>query len=458
MSHALLFAKSLSLLLEEVSDGSDLTMVQSGLLRMRRFARSMSLTVTWTGDRFSVNGATVANTGSGLQHLQRAMAEHAISQITVNAGASQTEVLRLAMLLKPRAPDAAPGSSIRDALRDAALWSIQITPLRRIRRGPASPTHAADLAIRGPVQLATRMRALQTVVETALQAHDATTLADTLAAIAAVEADVPNRDVQSLWKAAFDKAATPSALRLMATSLPSSDAGAATMVTVLKRAGEPGAMALLEQLLDAESMEVRRASFDALSEIKAGASHLQLMLTDPRWYVVRNAACLLGLYRAQQAEPDLTAAFAHEDARVRAAIVTALLQLDTPSSRATVRSVIRDESAEVRRRAVRGFVAETGAATNLDTLLLALEYETELDVQLEFLYALGSLASPDAVQRLIRICSTESHRHPTEYRIAAAEALASARLGASVPLLRGMLNDPDQHARAAARHLIRAVS
>jgi HEAT repeat protein len=139
-------------------------------------------------------------------------------------------------------------------------------------------------------------------------------------------------------------------------------------------------------------------------------------------------------------------------------VVTALLQLDTPTSRATVRDAITDPAAEVRRRAVRGFLADPVAASNVETLLEALERESELDVQVEFLYALGTLATPAAVQRLIRLCSTEGKWRPPEFRIAAAEALASARLGASVPLLKAMLTDPDMHARAAARHLIRAVS
>jgi HEAT repeat protein len=114
--------------------------------------------------------------------------------------------------------------------------------------------------------------------------------------------------------------------------------------------------------------------------------------------------------------------------------------------------------AEVRRRAVRGFLAEPGVAANTEKLLQALEREKELDVQLEFLYAMGTIASPDAVQRLIRLCSVEGKWRPPEFRIAAAEALASARLSAAVPMLRAMLKDPDEHARAAARHLIRAVS
>ena len=143
---------------------------------------------------------------------------------------------------------------------------------------------------------------------------------------------------------------------------------------------------------------------------------------------------------------------------MRAAVVSALVQLDTATSRATARSALRDASAEVRRRAVRGFLAEEGSQAMAENLLQALERETELDVQLEFLYALGTLATPDAVQKLIRLCSSDTTSRPPDFRIAAAEALATARLGASVPMLRNMLKDPDQHARAAARHLIKAVS
>jgi HEAT repeat protein len=457
MSHALLYAKSLSLLLEEVADGSDLLMVRSGLRRVRRFANALSLTVTWSGDRFAVNGVPVTNVASGLQRLQGAMAEHAIEQIVIGQGAAQNEVLQLAMLLKPRAADVPPVSII-DALRDAELWSVQLTPVRRMRRGPEGPTHAADVAIRGPVQLAARIRAYLSTVDEALREGNAVTVTQELAALAAVERDVMNRDAQSQWRAAFDKAATPEALTLIANALPTSGDVTTRMIAVLKRAGDAGATALLTRLRESDSMDVRRAAFDALSEIKSGVSQLRTMLSDARWDVVRNAACLLGLYAALDAEPELTAALSHDDARVRAAAVTALLQLDTPTARATVRSVVRDPSPEVRRRAVHAFIAEPASSATLDRLLMAMEFEQELDVQLEFLYALGSMASPDAVKRLMRIVSVEGHLHPAEYRIAAAEALASARKGASLPLLKAMLTDENADARAAAQHLIRAVS
>jgi HEAT repeat protein len=245
---------------------------------------------------------------------------------------------------------------------------------------------------------------------------------------------------------------------MLVIALPTCGDAIGSAITTLKRAGDAGAEVLIDQLLSSDSMDVRRACFDALAEVRRGTAQLLTMLDHEQWFVARNAACLLGLFGSRSSEPELTATLAHSDERVRAAVITSLLQLDTPSSRATVRGAIRDSSAEVRRRAVRGFLAEPGATANADKVLQALERETDLDVQLEFLYALGSMATPDAVQKLIRLCSADGRYRPPDFRIAAAEALASARLGASVPLLRAMLKDPDIHARAAARHLIRAVS
>ena len=366
MHQPLLYAKSLSLLLEEVQSAADMTMVRSSLLRVRRFSRSHGLTLEWSEGCLTIDGTRLSRQVSALMRLTGAMSAHGVARLTIGAGAVPRELLTLAMLLVrvPSADSEAP--TIFEELRDAALWSVQAHPEVRIDETPAVAETAAD-----------------------------------------AEAD---------------------------------------------------AARLIDQLLTSDSIGVRRASFDALTKLRRGVGALVRLLAHEEWFVVRNAAGLLGAMAAHSAEYELTRTLAHGDARVRAAVVTALLQLDTPTSRAAVRGAIRDESAEVRRRAVRGFFAEQGEWSNAEHLLQALEREPELDVQLEFLYALGTLATPDAVQRLIRLCSIEGVHRPAEFRIAAAEALATARLGASVPWLRAMLKDPDMHARAAARHLIRAVS
>ena len=458
MQHALLYAKSLSLLLEEVAEGQDLTMVRSGLLRLRRFSRSHGLMLEWSEGRLAIDGVKLPRPIPVLSRLTAAMAAHGVAQINIGAGAVPAELLKLAMLLVRTRPHNGDAPTIFEEIRDAAFWYVQVYAVARASGPTQGPRHAADVAIVAPGELAARTAELRQDATTAMQAKDAAALASLLGAIAAVELTVTDASSRIVWSETFDAIARPDALLSIVIALHSCGDRIGSAMAVLKRAGDSGAEILIAQLLKSDSKDVRRACFDALVELQRGTGALLKMLDHAEWFVVRNAACLLGAYGSRTSEPELSDALKHSDERVRAAVITALLQLDTPTSRATVRGAIRDESAEVRRRAVRGFLAEPGVAASAEKLLQALERETELDVQVEFLYAMGTIASPDAVQRLIRLCSADGTWRPPEFRIAAAEALASARLGAAVPLLRAMLKDPDAHARAAARHLIRAVS
>ncbi len=458
MQQSLLYAKSLALLMEELDSGKDLTMVRSGLLRLRRFSRSHGLVLEWDDARLSIDGVTLPRPVPALERLTTAMTTHSVARIIIESGAVPRELLMLAMLLvRTRAKDSQLPTLFED-IRDAALWYVQAYPVPRATAPTQGPRHTADVALEAPDQLAARTAELRQEASRALQAQDAASLASVLGAITAVEAAVINTTLRVPWTEAFDAVATNDAVRLLVISLHSCGDTIGSSIAVLKRSGDAGADILIEQLAASDSMDVRRACFDALVELRRGTGALLKLLTHEQWYVVRNAACLLGAIGSRSSEPELTDCMSHDDERVRAAVVTALIQIDTPTSRATVRNAIKDQSAEVRRRAVRGFLADPGAPANVEKLLHALEREKELDVQLEFLYAMGTLATPDAVQRLIRLCSADGKWRPPEFRIAAAEALATARLGASVPLLRAMLKDPDMHARAAARHLIRAVS
>lgn len=458
MHHSLLYAKSLALLLEEVASAKDLTMVRSGLLRVRRFSRSHGLVLEWSEGRLSLDGQKLPRPVPVLSRLTSAMTLHGVAQINLEAGAVPRELLKLAMLLVRKRPRDTEMPTIFEEIRDAALWSVQAYPVPRASGATQGPRHVDDVGLEAPDQLAARTAELRKEAAAALQAKNAPALASVLGAITAVEEAVTNTSLRVPWTETFDAAATPDALRLLVVSLHSCGDAIGSVMAVLKRAAETGAEILIEQLAASESLDVRRACYDALVELRRGSDSLLKLLAHEQWFVVRNAAGLLGAFGSRSSEPELTDAMSHDDERVRAAVVTALLQLDTPTSRATVRNAIKDASPEVRRRAVRGFLADPGATSNVEKLLQALERERELDVQLEFLYAMGTLATPDAVQKLIRLCSAEGKWRPPEFRIAAAEALASARLGAAVPLLRAMLKDPDVHARAAARHLIRAVS
>ena len=458
MSHSLLFAKSLSLLLEEVMASSDVTTVRSGLLRVRRFSRSHGLTLELTEGKLAIDGIRLPRPVPGVQRLMLAMATHGVAQINIGAGAVPSELLKLTIQLSRPRPTDGVTKNIFEELREMALWYVQCYPAARTGALEAPEGREADVALESVEAIMTRGAALVQSAKTALREKQTVALVTTLGSLVAIETQVTHKDLKPAWSAAFEEVNTADVMHAVVKSLPTCGDSIGDAITVLKRSGDVAATLLIDELLASSSMDLRRACFDALIEVRRGTDRLLTMLADTQWFVVRNGALLLGEFGSRSSEPELTAALAHDDERVRAAVITALLQLDTATSRAAARGAIRDTSPEVRRRAVRGFLAETGTWTNVDKLLQALERETELDVQLEFLYAMGTLATPDAVQKLIRLCSSDGRYRSADFRIAAAEALASARLGAAVPLLRVMLKDPDQHARAAARHLIRAVS
>lgn len=458
MAHSILFAKSIALLLEEVETASDLTMVRSGLLRVRRFSRSQGLTLELCEGRLIIDGMPLQKRERALQRIVLGMTTHDVRKIVLGAGAVPRELLKLAMLLVRPKPAHDAESSIFEEIRDASLWFVQVVRVRPDSGSDSETATPVEAQIEEPELIARSIQSIQRDVSAAVTSKHVSSLALALANMVRIEHAIPKREVKSLWAIAFEQSATSDVLRTLVIALPTSGTQINLSLAVLERAGEAGAEVLIEQLLTSESIDVRRACYDALVEVRRGTDRLVKLLEHEQWFVARNAACLLGAFQARTSEPELTATLTHHDERVRAALVTSLLQIDTPSARKAVREMIHDTSAEVRRRAVRSFLTEENTSMNAEKLLQALECETELDVQLEFLYALGTLATPPAVQKLIRLCSTEGKYRPPEFRIATAEALASARLGAAVPLLRVMLKDPDVHARAAARHLIRSVS
>jgi HEAT repeat protein len=138
---------------------------------------------------------------------------------------------------------------------------------------------------------------------------------------------------------------------------------------------------------------------------------------------------------------------------VREAAATALSRIDTATARMALQRMIQDRSPNVRLHAAGAFAASpVKTATPLAT---ALDVESDGDVQLGILQALGRLGTPDAVQKLVKaVMPTSGRPKPVSYRIAALEALAAARGHSAMPTLRSLLNDTEPAVRDAAKRLI----
>ena len=80
------------------------------------------------------------------------------------------------------------------------------------------------------------------------------------------------------------------------------------------------------------------------------------MLGDARWFVVRNAADLLGEMQVAEAEEPLSLLSKHEDERVRRAATGALMSLGTPRALKAIQQALTDPAPATRMQAAAALV------------------------------------------------------------------------------------------------------
>ena len=245
--------------------------------------------------------------------------------------------------------------------------------------------------------------------------------------------------------------AKPQLLRALTQELPHAGDQRDAFIAVLVRAGEDGADALIEQIAAISGQNERRVYFDALLQLQAGVPTLIHMLGDARWFVARNAAELLGEMQAREAEPQLTELLRHPDDRVRRAATSALMRLGTTRAMNAIQEALKDGAPAMRMQAAAALVARKDVKTAA-TLVRALEEEKDDEVQAAFLLALGKLATPDAVQRLLKAVESERglfKKKSTAFRVAAVQGLAEARTPEAVDALKGLQADKDDDVKSA---------
>jgi HEAT repeat protein len=276
-------------------------------------------------------------------------------------------------------------------------------------------------------------------------------VADVLHGLVEREAKMEDRTIKRQVGIAVRRLWTPAVLRCVAELLPRRRENYEQYMTILTRAEDAGVEALVEALISAPSITDRRVYYDALLRLRTGVRTLVHMLGDPRWYVVRNAAELLGELRVAEADEELTALLSHPDDRVRAAAATALAKLGSASAAKGVRGILREAPAELRELAA-GALA-TNRASSVDSLIRAYDRETDQNVQMAILAALGQLGTPEAVKKLAEIASTDRRffkSRPTPMRVAAVHALGEVQSSSALAALQALLRDKEKAVRGAA--------
>jgi hypothetical protein len=310
--------------------------------------------------------------------------------------------------------------------------------------------------------LARALEDIVTLIENAAREGKVHVGVDAFAGLVQREAAIERPELRRPYMMAIRRLSKPLVLRAVAGLLAREREWTEQCVSILVRAGAEGAEAVVEMLTHARTEEDRQTFFKILLTLRAGVPSLILMLGDPRWHVVRDAAELLGEMKAAEAEGPLTPLLRHSDERVRRAAAHALVQLGTATAvRAVQRAVSdTDNAAEVRQEAASALGRRRGERTSATTLVRALENEEEEEVQFAILAALGKVATQDAVNRLVKAAEPDGvlfRRKSSQYRVAAVRALGESRSPVAAAALRMLLNDKDRDVREAVQAALNSM-
>lgn len=295
--------------------------------------------------------------------------------------------------------------------------------------------------------------AFQRALEKALDQGQLPTVVDAVVALLRVEAEAESEDAQRAFGIARRRALTSDLLRRLVPLL-LDELYAADVLAIMRRAGAEGTRVMVHHLVHAPTFAERKAYLTALREIEEGSEVIAGLLGHAEWYVVRNAADLVGELRIVEAVPLLGRVAEHEDDRVRLSVGLALARIGTPDAARFLRTSLRDPVREVRLAVARELRGK-GLGGITMVLLNAADAEEDPEIVAEYYRALGRIGTPDAVQALVGVAQPgqglfSGNKTPSRRRVAATQGLALAGTDAARAALEELARDRDRDVRAAA--------
>jgi HEAT repeat protein len=504
MDYSVLFARHFSrlvwLLLHERENVDEQKAALRALVTVAKDGPIHLVAKDW---RLQVNGQPLPEVLTGVQDLTAQLIGHAVAELKVDQGALPGDLLGFTRLVAMEPIPGVGGAAIEQRLLELEVRTLHVVPAKggapttppvapapraappdrpaeampRKQAPPAlagvgtdesSGAYLAFAALQQPknsasellvqvdatksVNVITRLLdELVALVEAAARDGRVELVVDAMHGIVARDTASQAADTRRAYQMALRRLNKPAPLRIIAGMLARRRERGNDLLAVLGRFGEDGADALIEQLTAAQSLSDRRIYFDALVKLNAGVPALIHMLGDARWYVARNAADLLGEMEAKEAEVPLAELLKHDDERVRRAATTALAKLGTGRAQLALRQALKDASPQVRLQAAAGLSARK-EAKSAHTIAQALDDEADAEVQLHLIAALGRLATPDAVQKLIKLAEPGGAifgKKSVETRLAAIQALGEARTGTAMRALESLREDKDKEIREA---------
>jgi len=226
------------------------------------------------------------------------------------------------------------------------------------------------------------------------------------------------------------------------------------VLRIIDRSGEEGVRAVFQHLMASGDIAARRRYYDACLRLKAGTRVFMEYLNHSLWYVVRNAASLLGETNAEVAVPALGRLLKHEEERVRIAAVVALGQIGGADALSRLEKSLHDPSMDVRRRVMSILFTNQEHWSELDGSDPVNDIERDEALRLEMVRALGRVNTQAAAQKLQRMVEGQGNDSTLELRLAAMDALVQGHRTLAMQVLPKYAYDPFPTIRAKVAQLL----
>jgi len=519
MRDELKFAVLLGRLLELMQSTREITPDhRSALHALVELSAQRSATVRFRDGLLSVETVDIPDDTPFVTPLRQRLQAHGVARVQVGHGASPVDLVQLLRLLSAPAEGPHPGRDLEEALRGGNVTSVSVVtsemdsvtqdrggvrvtealqaaqqgdPImttERLARERAAASPAPDVvpAARGaafeemarqqraqgntlvaavarlqdesdPFSLLSKLDAVQAGIAKALTTNELNQAFEAILKLIRQEAEQTASEAQRAYGIALRRILLNDTLKKFIPYV-CDEVYHDDIVLVMRRAGTQGTKMLLDQLVEAPSQAERRAYLRALRQIETGSDVVASLLSHHQWYVVRNAADLIGELKMTEATAALGRVVQHEDPRVRRSVGIALARLGTSETAIHLRKVLSDPDRDVRL----GVMKELGGRTLSGLampLVSAAEAEEDPEVLAECYRALGRIGTPEAVQSLIKAANDTGRllaRKAVGPRLAAIEALGAAGSATALAALKELAGGRGETRVAAAAALARA--
>lgn len=288
LSFEIVYAAAFAMLVSQLRDKAAMADVLTSVQRLCALARVGS--VTLRADM--TDAGAPASVQEALDILRQTLGVHDLEAIDISATVTDAELIKLAGILVGPPPRCTAASSIRRMHYRCGMCACMCAAFPR-PTPPGMHAVAPDViashqaVVRDPVpSTPSPIKPAEVVRDMRREVADAVVQADAAEVVRLLESiEEPPR---------FAQAASMEALVLAVEHLVDVPDDYDRVHAVLRRAGAVGARALFRQLMASTETAERRLLYDASAAHPAIADVARAHVGHPTWYVVRNAAGLLG--------------------------------------------------------------------------------------------------------------------------------------------------------------------